>query len=55
MSKLGTISCTVEVPVTERELIVVVARVEVPVTIKSPETLRLPPILCPPVMMEVPT
>ena len=32
MSKLGTISCTVEVPVTERELIVVVARVEVPKT-----------------------
>ena len=48
MSKLGTISPTVDVPVTVREVIVVVAKVDVPVTP------RVPPIVWLPVIVEVP-
>jgi hypothetical protein len=42
-SKLGRISCTVEVPVTKREVIVVVASVEVPVTERFPAVVIFPP------------
>ena len=54
-------SRTVDVPVTEREAIVVVARVEVPITVRVPvanifpDTSRLPPIACPPDIEDVPT
>jgi hypothetical protein len=42
-SKLGRISCTVEVPVTKREVIVVVASVDVPVTERFPAVVIFPP------------
>jgi hypothetical protein len=42
MSVSGTISRTVEVPVTVRLVIVVVASVEVPRTVNAPRTLWLP-------------
>ena len=41
----GIISCTVEVPVTDKEVIVVVASVEVPPTVSVPEALIFPPTL----------
>ena len=61
LSRAGTTSLTVEVPVTVRLVAVVVASVEVPKTVSVPEaympppTPRLPPIFCPPEIVEVPT
>jgi hypothetical protein len=43
LSRFGTISATVVVPVTVRLVIVVVAKVEVPVTERVPEAVMLPP------------
>ena len=54
-------SATVEVPVTVRLVMVVVARVEVPKMVSvpdakmSPPTVTLPPTFCPPEIVEVPT
>ena len=42
-SRLGTMSLTVEVPVTVRLVMVVVARAEVPMTVRVPELVIFPP------------
>ena len=54
MSFEGIISCTVEVPVTVRDVMVVVARVEVPYTVRVPEAVMLPPTFSLPVILDVP-